>query len=359
MTDLGKSGAKVTGTEGSEVHPDPAEVQRPTGQQKEPAGGVGTTGDSSPPASNEDAKGGDSGSVDEAKVRVSTGDTSVDIAARSTEVRVESSGGNCQPVPRATLKQKIWLSIYLAIVTILAVMFAFIELQALNEAANREVQVSWVQPDTVWLRSGPPAFRYDQAKGFLMYQGQIDQETKNTLLSLAEPRNASYERAIEYLAYEARRTAGSLVILVLVLGGIGGVIGVHIRSTSNFLGVACYKNILDVNRWWPWYALRPVLAFLIGVLVVVLVKSDLVFSGQKADSGGLGWLGLAALAGFGVEDVMVRLRDVSKTLFAANKADTTTTVKAGGGEPETGDGPENAKNGDRPVGAKTEKRKST
>ena len=76
-------------------------------------------------------------------------------------------------------------------------------------------------------------------------------------------------------------------------------------------------------RWWPWYFVRPFLAFLVGVLIVILIKSDLMTSSQRAGSdGSLWWIGLAALAGFGLEDSLDRLRVLSKTLFATDRSST-------------------------------------
>ncbi len=253
-------------------------------------------------------------------VTVQSHDGVLSVETEHAQVRV---GPPLVPLPPPTGVQKLLVSFWLIFLVVLVVFLTFRSIYQLNKDITNEIRVGWNKPPGVKLRSGPVAFRYDDVTKQLIHRGEIGETEKALLVSLVEPRNEDYESAIDGLAFSSRDKSEYVLLYVLFLGGFGSVIGVVIRSASNFLGVACYHQDFVFGRWWPWYLVRPFLAFLVGVLIVILIKSDLMTSSQRAGSdGSLWWVGLTALAGFGLEDSLDRLRVLSKTLFATDRSGT-------------------------------------
>ncbi|MGC3971058.1 MAG: hypothetical protein QM775_28090 [Pirellulales bacterium] len=180
------------------------------------------------------------------------------------------------------------------------------------------VVAEWKKPDGVSAPEGPSAFMYDPEKSQLVHFGAISDERKTELRGKIN--DVGYQAAVDRLAFQSQATGKSALTWLLVLGGVSGLLGVQIRSLHDYVGHSCYVGTLDIDRWWPWYVLRPALGFLLGFFIVVLIKTDLLAAAEaKTESGSLWWVGLAAIAGFGVDDVIRRLRLLSKTLFGTEK----------------------------------------
>lgn len=125
-----------------------------------------------------------------------------------------------------------------------------------------------------------------------------------------------YRAAIDALTYHSLGDAGRYFMLLLVVAGLSGAVGVQVRATINFVRIACFHNLLDVRRWWPWHLLRPPLGFILGVLIVLLVQSEIFTpEGASTPAGTAWWIAIAFLVGFGAEDFSERLRLLSQTLF--------------------------------------------
>lgn len=270
-------------------------------------------------------------------------------------------------ITHATLRQKITLSALLVVSTILMVAWGHVTLRDLESLTRAEVYVEWEFPEGLTLKPGPPSFRYDKKNNKLIHRGPISNEIKEELIKLARvgplgqvddamdktpaqtnleqratkpegtnsasrtdgegepptPKHqdalGAYHDAIDELAFASAIMERGNLMLILLLGGIGGVIGVQLRSITNFIGVTCFKQSLDVNRFWPWYAMRPFAGFLLGVLIVVLIKADLIGFENRGSDGSLWWLGMAILVGYGASDFTERLRLLTKTLFGKNE----------------------------------------
>lgn len=230
----------------------------------------------------------------------------------------------------ATFNEKIITVFCLFLVTIIVLYFGDQTLRLYDASLTTEYKIQWKVGPEVKMEPGPASFLVNWDQSELIHRGPINDSLKEELIALlnvegipvqqAEAIKASYFRAIDTLAYNSNVNAYSVLILLLILAGLGGVVGVQIRSISNFVGVTCFKNDLDIKRWWPWYVLRPLLGFLFGILVVVLVKAKL-FLGTDTQVGdeSLWWLGLAILTGFGASDFGDRLRLLTQTLFGKNK----------------------------------------
>ncbi|MFN0021476.1 MAG: hypothetical protein ACKVP0_24765 [Pirellulaceae bacterium] len=204
---------------------------------------------------------------------------------------------------------------------------------AMDSQVSAKTQVKWVpQSEHSRLRPGPSTFFYDKNKHQLVHQGKISDEMKMQLLALfdgstddtAKARHQrdqlSYQQAIGRLGLQSAARLDVAIVALMVIGGLGGALGAVIRVISNFVVVACYKQDLKQEIWWPTYVLNPLLGFLLGALVVVLVKSGWMSVEGEVPRVEIWWLGLAVLAGFGISDVMDRLRLISKATFGSEKA---------------------------------------
>ncbi len=219
----------------------------------------------------------------------------------------------------ATQTQKVRLVVLLILATTLFVFLWLLCIRAVDEKFHKETRVSWCEASEVVLAPGPPNFFVDHVQKEIVFIGIIDKTTKSELLNLCDE-NAkefvnSYREAVEKISFESNRYLNNYFYLVLTLGGASGVIGVSLRSLINLVGNACYKNRLDVIRWWPWYVVRPVYGFILGVLIVILVRAGAISTGNIISLDTFGWVALASLAGFGADEFTQRLRSLTQTLF--------------------------------------------
>jgi hypothetical protein len=177
--------------------------------------------------------------------------------------------------------------------------------------------VPWINESKIALKPGPIWFMYDTSNELLLVRRPMSQTMKSELLALVSDDNgrASYVAAVERLAFVAGASIESS-ILILALAGIGGMLGVQLRSMINFIGVTCFKAELDVSRWWAWYWMRPMIGLLLGMLLALLLKTKLFTTAvEQQQDDGYWWLAIAVLAGFGASEFTDRLRLLAKTLF--------------------------------------------
>lgn len=219
----------------------------------------------------------------------------------------------------ATQIQKIWLVILLLCATALFVLLWLWCIDTVDAKFHKETRVSWGEASDAVLEPGPPTFFVDHGHKEIVFIGTVDKNTKSELLKLCDENSKeivnSYRVAVEKLSYESNRHLNNYLYLVLALGGISGVIGVSLRSLINLIGNACYKDRLDIIRWWPWYVVRPAYGFILGVLIVVLVRAGAISTGNIVSLDTFGWVALASLAGFGADEFTQRLRSLTQTLF--------------------------------------------
>ena len=209
--------------------------------------------------------------------------------------------------------------------TTIVLIIWFYALVRYDKKLQTEFTVTWNAPPNLSLKSGPSSFWYDKQTKELHYRGLIDDKLKEELISLTNVNQDSepqlqkavrdYSEAIDKLAYQSNEAAERLIAYLLFLGGLSGMLGTQLRSMTNFVGIACFKNQLDVSRWWPWYAIRPMVGFLLGVILVLIIEAGLFSIGETKPIGTNWWLAVAFLAGFGATDFTDRLRLLSKTLF--------------------------------------------
>lgn len=298
---------------------------------------------------------------------------------------VSCTGGRVDK--KASKCEMIWLCIFLLLLSGLALAGTYCAIARTNAAALAESTVAWELPPGTHLRLGPSNFHYDPQHKQLSHRGVLTDSTQLQLRDLLEfdPEwdvrgttksktvgfsNAvvgsigqttkvksskrqvsvieqsklssspsfvesratmksiiiSYHSALGLLAYKATELQAKQVQWLLILGSLGGVLGALLRSFVDFVGNACYKDVLDLNRWWPLYVTRPVVGAMLGFLLVVLFKARL-FTGGDIQNGSdtYWWLGMAVLGGFSTIDVTSRLRQAAKALFGGEEKKTFST----------------------------------
>lgn len=245
------------------------------------------------------------------------------LASQSNSVNSDTSSESFTP---ATQLQKTLLAGVLVIAAVILVYVWLETIADIEKDLHKETRVSWVAAADTSLLSGPPAFYLDRDKKELVFVGQIDKETKKQLVELLDTKDElkkiiapSYMAAIDQLAFRSNESLYGMMLSLLWVGGLSGVVGVHLRSLINFVGNTCFSEKLDVKRWWPWYVIRPISGFIIGALVVLLFHTGLLATSITASGGTLWWVAIAVLAGFGADEFTQRLRLLTQTLFGQSK----------------------------------------
>jgi hypothetical protein len=241
--------------------------------------------------------------------------------------KAAASGTGAPAIHLATTNQKVFLFVLLAILTLIVVCVGQTAISRVEEYLQRENRVDWVAPPDIGIKPGPVSFWYDPATRQLVHIGVIDQKRKLELIELfpseavqaAGQHAKSYLAAIDKLAFLSNEHLSGLLVALLFLGGMSGVLGVQLRSLVNFVGHACYTNSLDLVTWWPYYAVRPFIGFVLGVVVVVIIHAGFFVANGAAPSGTLWWGGIAFLSGFGEQEFTQKLRQLTKTLFGEVK----------------------------------------
>ncbi len=236
-----------------------------------------------------------------------------------------------------TTPQKIGVFCFLLPAAILVLSIWFWQVSSVQGFANAEVSVPWDRPTGVVLKSGPPSFRYDSDSKKLVFRGLMDATQKEELVKLvpsggtdaqATAGAASYQGAVDQLAYASNKPRDDFILRIFLLGGISGILGVMMRSLFNFVRVCCFENKFDWHRWWPWYITRPILGFFLGLVCVLFVQADLFQPSGKSTAGLAWWIGIAFLAGFASDDFVEKIRLVGQTLFGDASAKSQTKQKA-------------------------------
>ncbi|TMV18769.1 hypothetical protein FE781_02220 [Paenibacillus thermoaerophilus] len=77
------------------------------------------------------------------------------------------------------------------------------------------------------------------------------------------------------------------------------------------------RSQLDTNRYWIWYVMRPVLSGGLGVMGILLFRSEILIITVKASL--LPQVGLAFLIGYGFGKIIRKLEDTIVSLFGADR----------------------------------------
>jgi len=212
-------------------------------------------------------------------------------------------------------------ALILCLITVALIACYFINLNKLNSELKKDFNVPFANTEAIELRSGPIWFYYDRNKQTLSATKPISKEDKFTLLTLYPQDKVispSYASSIDELAFISNKEVSNIFYLILTLGSIGGALGTMIRSLSSMVYHACIQKDLDMDAWWHWYYLRPIMGVGLGVTIVVLSKTSLLNINSPGELTGFWVLGICILAGFAVQEVTDRFYYTAKSLFGGD-----------------------------------------
>ncbi|CDS91620.1 membrane hypothetical protein [Sphingobacterium sp. PM2-P1-29] len=217
-----------------------------------------------------------------------------------------------------TRRATICTASYIMLTTILA-MIMFYCSHKIVASKIIPTEVEWIKMDSVNLKPGPTWFFYDNKSGKLNALHQIDENEKTLLIALLESGDTnfkSYSQAISRLAFQSNQIGQTnFSNWLILLYAIAGLIGVQMRTINNFVGVACFKNDFNFYVWWPWYLVRPILGFITGAVVFLLIDGKHLLGGPIATGYSTATLAIAFLGGFSTDEFYELLRKLSKKLF--------------------------------------------
>jgi len=225
--------------------------------------------------------------------------------------------------------------IVLTVFSVLLFLAFLIALITLNERQRNLVypSVKWSNPANVELASYPPWFLYDKKDKQIKTRVVLDEKMSFELekiypLSADSTHFSEFRQAISKLAFISTDMKGSYYWLLLLVSGLASVVGVLIREILDLIRHYCYEKDLDFKTWWPWYLLRPLVGFMIGVMLILFSGTDLLIN-SAGDSSETYLIAIAIIAGISVEDVMFRIRKVSQVLFGNSSQDSDSDAKSG------------------------------
>lgn len=266
----------------------------------------------------------------------------------------------------ATWWEKLLLFMVLLVLSVSLLALTYQSIKRFNTGAMAESAVTWELPPSATLKPGPASFYYDTESRRLLHRGPLDARqllvlrdllefesgkdasgrpasadaparaaglaNKSTELSASQVQAAlkGFHAALDGLAYRSNAKQLEQIQLLLLLGLLGGCLGAILRSLVDFVGNACYKDALDLHRWWPLYATRPLVGAILGFLLVILFKARLLTSPDvQTGDDSYWWLGVAAIGGFSTVDVTMRLRLAAKALFGVESSEKDTKGTTG------------------------------
>jgi len=217
-----------------------------------------------------------------------------------------------------TREATIYTAAFIVCTTILALIMFYCSHKIVGDQV-RPTKVDWIKTDSLKIKSGPNWFFYDSKSGKLQALHQINDNEKTLLIALVETGDKNYQsytQAIDKLAFESNNSNGNnFSYWLILLYALAGLIGVQMRTINNFVGVACFKNNFNFHVWWPWYLVRPILGFITGAIVFLLIDGRHLLDGKVSTGLSTAILGVAFLGGFSTDDFYELLRKLSKKLF--------------------------------------------
>lgn len=196
-------------------------------------------------------------------------------------------------------------------------------LGALISFNNKEHQI--IPPSVQWLNKGqvelnnyPNWFLYDKKNNRIETKATIDEKMKFELQKYYPEHdsvNFSYFKdAVDKLAFKSNDIGADYFWLLLLVSGLAAVVGVLIREILDLIYHYCYQNDLDFRMWWPWYLLRPIVGFMVGIIIILFSGTNLLMATPETKNATY-LIALAIVAGIGVEDVMFKIRKISQVVF--------------------------------------------
>ena len=139
-----------------------------------------------------------------------------------------------------------------------------------------------------------------------------DKEVLYSFVSKTDSCYLFYKNNIDYLSYTLSNN-NMQVIYFIILIVLMSLIGCNVRSMYDYVGNYCYKNNLDIKKWWPWYLLRPCIAISLGILLLICSKTDIIEFDFSNNMNNI--IIISFFVGFALQDVVKLLRNISKSIF--------------------------------------------
>jgi hypothetical protein len=246
----------------------------------------------------------------------------LDRSASRVQARIEAvriAGGTSTQRNINTRTNTIWTAAFIVFTSLLSLAAFELTHQEVNQKV-KPVTAQWVKSDTVNLKPGPVWFYYDKKQGTLNTLWVISDNDNTQLAGLMdddESTYSSYSQAVNHLAFKSNQPKShNLYFWLILLYAVAGLLGVQLRTINNFIGRACYRTF-DFHVWWPWYLVRPLVGFITGGVVFLLIDGKQLLAGES--SGGMSSVALASafLGGFSADEFYELLRKVSKRVLGA------------------------------------------
>ncbi len=100
-----------------------------------------------------------------------------------------------------------------------------------------------------------------------------------------------------------------------------GLIGGFIYCLRGVYLNRCVKGNWD-SKWETWYYLRPITSGISGFISLVFLKAGLLVleADQSPEAISYGYLAIAFIAGYNVDNFMKKIESIAKTLWGINKS---------------------------------------
>jgi hypothetical protein len=217
---------------------------------------------------------------------------------------------------RSKLKTLLWLAFFHVLCAFVVLCLFSKEYKQIYSIQTDPVSVSWNIPSDMDLSLYPEWLYFDRDSGIVYTKKVILDDDKRLLYNLVSAKDSSfvsYMNAINQLSYKSYSPLNlSLYLFVCCYMAI---IGCLVRSMGDIIGRLCYKDGVNLEKWWSWYLLRPVMAMCCSVVFVLLCKFNM-FKINDVLGEGLDFvLIIMFLLGFGVLDATEFMRKLSKNIF--------------------------------------------
>lgn len=230
----------------------------------------------------------------------------------------------------ASQYEKIGLYLTLLFISIAVVYGTLRYIDNLQTQQSVLLSVPFSPPDSFDYSSIPEFIYYNSDKKELFIKGALTEENEIKIFNITSAvchEDTNYCASISILKTtlilvlsKSDDLKNKIAKLIFYIALLGGALGSILRLFIDFVGNASYKDALDFKRWWPLYFTRPITGAILGLIVIILLKSNIIsltLNPSHPDS--LWWLGLSIISGFGTIDATERLRLTSKAIFGESK----------------------------------------
>lgn len=109
-------------------------------------------------------------------------------------------------------------------------------------------------------------------------------------------------------------------LLFIKCGAIGAIGGILYCLRAIYLNKSVRKSWS--TEWYVWYYLRPLTSFLSGLISAVMLKAGLLLLEASSEPGSIpyGFLALAFIAGYNVDNFMKKIESLAHTAWGIEKS---------------------------------------